>query len=119
MKLSDAIRLGSMMKPQGYRALSSESGTCALGAALDAISQPDSAPCYHWPIVDDFVVGCPACLGITQTWLGFIIAHLNDDHRWTRERIADWIETLEARKPSDERTTLPVAVDPVVANVGR
>jgi hypothetical protein len=33
---------------------------------------------------------CPACREIgLLTWL---IQHLNDDHRWSREQIADWLE---------------------------
>jgi len=24
-----------------------------------------------------------------------MVIHMNDDHRWTREQIADWIETLD------------------------
>jgi hypothetical protein len=23
------------------------------------------------------------------------VTHLNDDHRWTREQIADWVATIE------------------------
>lgn len=38
MKLSEAIRLGSLLRPQGYRKYASADGrTCALGAALEAI----------------------------------------------------------------------------------
>jgi hypothetical protein len=25
--------------------------------------------------------------------------HLNDDHRWTRERIAEWVATVEPKEP--------------------
>jgi hypothetical protein len=30
--------------------------------------------------------------------------HLNDDHRWTREQIADWVQTIEPPQASSERT---------------
>lgn len=41
------------------------------------------------------IVHCPACddydelCGLTD-----LIIHLNDGHEWTREQIADWLETL-------------------------
>lgn len=34
------------------------------------------------------------CIG-TRRPLGYMIQHLNDYHRWTRDRIADWIEELD------------------------
>lgn len=36
MRLSEAIRLGAMMRPQTFGALSDERGTCAMGAAYEA-----------------------------------------------------------------------------------
>ena len=38
MKLSEAIRLGAMLRPQAFSA-STRHGTCAVYAALDAIGQ--------------------------------------------------------------------------------
>jgi hypothetical protein len=32
---------------------------------------------------------------IGQFYLSSVIIHLNDDHAWTREQVADWIETLD------------------------
>ena len=34
---------------------------------------------------------CPAGCK-KQIPIGAMIVHLNDDHRWTREQIADWLE---------------------------
>lgn len=28
--------------------------------------------------------------------LSWLIVHLNDDHRWTREQIADWLDAVDA-----------------------
>jgi hypothetical protein len=39
MRLSEAIRLGAMMRPQAFRNLLTDDGACALGAAL--LSEPD------------------------------------------------------------------------------
>jgi hypothetical protein len=36
---------------------------------------------------------CPDCTKADYVFR--VIAHLNDDHRWTRERIADFVETIE------------------------
>ena len=37
---------------------------------------------------------CPACSLKNKTILSVVI-HLNDGHGWTREKIADWLETLD------------------------
>lgn len=111
MKLSEAIRLGAMLRPQAFgdfvkRYPDSKSGllvsaTCALGAACEAagisidafdsltISQememfPLHAKSVHFPC---------QCRGFLR--LRAAVAHLNDHHRWTRERIADWVEEQE------------------------
>lgn len=134
MKLSEAIRLGAMLRPQAFGSIHgiqrgvSLGGvlglsmpdivtTCALGAAMEAfgckaipaeeatgevlgtrgrpvkgemtIQSPD-----EWA---RFLIGtysCPAC----DTFRGHgtqIIPHLNDTHRWTRERIASFVEQIE------------------------
>lgn len=40
---------------------------------------------------------CDCGLGFDPAYgyVGFVIAHLNNEHRWTRERIADWVESVE------------------------
>lgn len=40
---------------------------------------------------------CPAkgCERAHPKLLEYLIIHLNDDHRWTRESIADWLDTLD------------------------
>lgn len=124
MKLSEAIRLGSMMKPQIYGEISSGQGTCALGAAIEAAGLTPE------PAVPGIVTGsgritetakagdiiihtpeawhaffhgyhpCPACR--VSSYGMRAIGHLNDEHRWTRERIADWVETIENRGPEEQ-----------------
>lgn len=39
-------------------------------------------------------VACPACDTLT-TELWSIIQHINDNHKWSRGAIADWLETLD------------------------
>lgn len=114
MRLSEAIRLGSMLKPQGTMCLVDHGHTCALGAALDAIGElpeiTEPAPIMpidllegHWPILQAIAThpitdeSCEVLNGIVD---------LNDCIGWTRERIADWVETLEpARQQADESAT--------------
>lgn len=111
MRLSEAIRLGSMLKPQGVGAFYSRSdaSTCALGAALDAVGEirGEHVLCDEgrevlrrfWPIVDCEVPpltadGNPLTTGLTfPVWR--TVQMMNDAHRWSRERIADWVESIE------------------------
>jgi hypothetical protein len=123
MKLSEAIRLGSMLRPQGHRMLMSGGATCALGAALEAIGEDVWRLNFNGDSAVDAVVKragwidpehvCPACGekfdGRDETGEedGFyVIAHLNDVHKWTREAIADWVEQIER---AQEPTSQPVS----------
>lgn len=101
MKLSEAIRLGTMATTQGFGAESfySDTAPCALGAARLA------AGCYayydslieRWPWLERYVETPPVlslvkgktCEALEAIYL------LNDIGGWTREQIADWIEGIE------------------------
>jgi hypothetical protein len=106
MKLSEAIRLGSMMKPQAFGATRDGDGSCALGTALDAVGM--TAAHYtdvmrEWPHTMD-IVSNP--VHGRQMMLMSAIRELNDCERWTRERIADFVESIEAQ--SETPTTVEV-----------
>ena len=62
MSCSEAIRLGAMLKPQSYGAMSGRhrTHTCALEAALDAVGSrlPWSRAFLLWPVLQ-----CPVRLG--------------------------------------------------------
>lgn len=110
MRLSEAIRLGAMLKPQGKGndAMNwmKSNRTCALGAAAEAASITGSAHVgsegeniYNglkdrWPELTKYI-HCPEC-GFRYPNLS--IWHLNDQHGWTRERIADWVATIEPQE---------------------
>lgn len=102
MRLSEAIRLGSMMKPQCFRGFHRDGGSCAIGAAADAIgiSTDRWALRAAFPLLAEVNVVCPACGRNQMTLHVGMIPHLNDFHNWTRERIADWVETIEQKEPS-------------------
>ena len=104
MKISDAIRLGSMLGPQCFGVLEEFGGTCALGAAYKAAGlQMELDSLHNFVLIEQtfpllyraWHIACPDCQRIQQD-LGNAIAHLNDRHAWTRERIADWVQALEA-----------------------
>jgi hypothetical protein len=111
VRLSEAIRLGAMLRPQGYDGLRQGGKSCALGAALDAcgIAEHDDPDFdYHrlrqlFPLLNR-EAHCPACSRPTGWWRRWrgkeydvedVVVHLNDDHEWKRERIAEWVVTQE------------------------
>lgn len=111
MKLSEAIRAGSMLKPQGFGPLSGHPSapfTCALGAAYEAVGMKRLPMALtHLPIswMRIFAVtseACPACFPHVKVAMPWIIAHLNDGHAWTRSQIADWVETIEVLHPESQ-----------------
>ena len=108
MKLSEAIRLGAMLRPQAFGDYTDGVGTCAIGAACEAYGVPLNADTELLPwselLEATDVATCPVC-GVSgpfesdEAFYG-LIPHLNDDHRWAREAIADWVETIErAQEP--------------------
>lgn len=101
---SEAIREGSKLNPQGFFALEHQGKTCAIGAALSAIGYADIGEA--WPSAAEMYPylstragrDCPVveCEEFHLRIYG-VIAHLNDEHRWTREAIADWLEREEEK----------------------
>jgi len=107
MKLSEAIRMNGMMKPQGFGdySIGSIEAPCAIGGALQSVGLQDCLQIgMNYMIVTDvwpwlkLPVSCPVtdcyCGGI-QVQAISLIYHLNDQHRWTRAQIADWVELHE------------------------
>lgn len=49
------------------------------------------------PALATFKTSCPEpTCNLAGVVLQSLIIHLNDDHKWARERIADWLDTLDA-----------------------
>lgn len=102
-KLSALMRQGAALHPQGYGAYRERIGdklcTCAIGATLEAAGSWE----YDGPftvlyralghgIAGEFVhASYDDEKGID---LFGIIINLNDDAKWTREEIADWLESI-------------------------
>ena len=99
MKLSEAISLGSMLTPQAIGAfVDARGGRCALASAVHAIGHSLHALGYYdeWKWTKRNT-DCPECGGSAS--VAYLIAHLNDRHRWNRNRIAQWVAMIE---PTDE-----------------
>ena len=87
--LPTAIRIGAQRRPQTQSGQTFKDGaTCAMGAAMDAeAGRPSSSDGFElWPElrfkIDD------SCT------LWGAICQLNDEARWTREEIADWLDVI-------------------------
>jgi len=109
MKLSEAIRLGCVLRPQAWGCYLSERGSCALGAACEAVgvmavdgNEPDYSLIAPFPLIATFPILDvkflhPESQEREPIPLLSIIVSLNDTFIWTRERIADWVQTIEAQ----------------------
>lgn len=96
LTLSQAIRLGSMLKPQAFDWWTPGS-TCALQAACEAVGKDIN----DWDMLNtefpllDALACCPVAGCRDAGDLCDIVYHLNDQHEWSREQIADHVETIE------------------------
>jgi hypothetical protein len=126
MKLSEAMRLGAMLNQQGFisdsdgsseghRAAINGERTCALVAAQRAVGHDGLSWSRGWTWINDYTrQACPQC-GLVQLNAMIAILHLNDFHRWTREQIADWVETIERAQETVLATEVPVLSEASVA----
>ena len=114
MKLSEAIREGSKLRPQtvgkGYFWKDSDGQvySCAAAAAYEGIGATNGDDYFrgksnipnlsdHFETTIDPMVLCPEkekCDYCEFEYAGSLVIHLNDYHEWTREAIADFMETL-------------------------
>ena len=119
MKLSEAIRIGAERRPQCrdvfFNRIHGQLCSCALGAAFeggDLIDQEmlsRGIVALHMELVSAFEgfelysvnnsgmlpFPCPSfSCRERPAQLPEVIVHLNDEHNWTREQIADWLEEI-------------------------
>lgn len=120
MKLSEAIRKGAELRPQAFGQYFEEGTSCALGAAAEALDEEihqalvsDTYPeigrtgdVLHaqFPTLFTRTISTSEMQTIVhvEDWpeysllykrsLWTIIPYLNDTLRWSREKIADWLE---------------------------
>lgn len=122
MKLSEAIRAGAKCWPNHRDYDNGPNGCCAIGAAVryECVGPNYDTKRYYqlgsvweraeklWPALAEkdmkcFIIGCEG-----QRWaldepekevnsiLG-IASHLHADHNWSREAVAEWVETMEKK----------------------
>ncbi len=84
LKLSEAIRIGARMRPQARHGLFDGVGTCAMGAAAEALGWKPNMGDSNFDTLPEFVRHHPA----------YIWAGLRNDAGMTRERIADCLEEM-------------------------
>ncbi len=111
MKLSEAMRLGAILRPQCVGRLFSSNGeSCAMGAVIEACGIEDKNPHCTVAIWNTTIERFPMLAwghsrfvfpemgGAYRGDLWDAIVALNNVHKWTRERIADWVETIECQQ---------------------
>ena len=100
LELADAIAEGARRRPhQAFgEYFSDQGGSCALGAAYEgAYSLPDDVHAVRprldrlFDCLENVRRKCPSGCN-KRLPLNSIILHLNDDHRWTREQIVEWLK---------------------------
>ena len=110
-ELAASIRAGMTRRPlqaighyfEGTRA------SCALGAAYDGmyrlpgdVAKANPSRDLEWFFTClDTVKRCPAETCKKKLSLDALIVHLNDDHRWSREQIADWLGSEPTKTAPD------------------
>ena len=93
IKPSEAIRLGCLLAPvQAFGCYQDAPGTaCVVGAMNLGWGKP--VDYSDWDVFGAInFLPCPPCRVDLNSLAS--LTHLNDYHRWTRERIADWLEGL-------------------------
>jgi hypothetical protein len=99
--LSEAIRLGAMLRPQCFGRTFADKKSCAMGAAYEAVAGMKTLPNYlpsiwsflaeRFPVLK-ISASCPQCSWTPiPVYLVDVIVHLNDSHHWTREQIAAYV----------------------------
>lgn len=104
MKLSEAIRLGSMLEPQVVGGDTSK-GLCALSAACAAagipfVHLPDGRIVCHYAALRNLYTALLQATrnpvnGVAES-MEHVIWDLNDQFKWSREAIAAWVAGIEA-----------------------
>ncbi len=83
LKPSQAIRIGAAMRPQCIGDFFVNGRSCALGAMWEGFGERGEPPRANLDWVQSF--GLPHELACS--------AMNNNDMGWTRERVADWLES--------------------------
>lgn len=94
--------MNGMCKPQGFGegSMYSIDAPCVIGGALQSVNKAQNFAVFDntWPWTRE-VSYCPAC--DEKVIIGAIIWHLNDQHRWSRAAIAEWVASVEPKEANE------------------
>jgi hypothetical protein len=110
-ELAEAIRFGAQRRPEQAFGdyFKGRHASCALGAAYEGLYRlPEEVGQLHpkrldrlFECLEGTIRVCPeGCR--KQLILAAMIIHLNDDHRWDRERIAAWVAGPRQPEPKPD-----------------
>jgi hypothetical protein len=113
-ELAEAIRFGARRRSEQAfgEYYQGRHASCALGAAYEGLYRlPEEVGQLHpkrldrlWECLEGTIRVCPeGCR--KRLILAAMIIHLNDDHRWDRERIAAWVAGPGQSEPRPESST--------------
>ncbi len=93
------MRLGATFRPQCQDGYFKNGASCALGAVAEAIApnsegSPDWMLSNRFPELRDVDSIVHPFSKVKRFSLWETIVDLNDEHEWTRERIADWLASI-------------------------
>jgi hypothetical protein len=113
MKLWQAMLEGAKLGPQVFGHANSDKGdggTCAIGAVCKAVGVSNAEMVWNNGLNNLYpellsASNCPQCENKGFEYWGFwyefnlqrVIVHLNNDHRWSRQRIAEWLANRELK----------------------
>lgn len=108
LTLSKAIRIGAKKRPQCFKSVFKDVRglgihSCVVGAAYEALWDSTFPDSYHAGMnrvsntnILKVKTLCPSFkCHYENDYIIFMLEHLNDVHYWTREQIADWVESIE------------------------
>lgn len=91
LKLSAAIRIGAKLRPQCTGRMFKNGASCALGAAYEAMT---GRGYYDLPETDARAAAALAYMyEKADVPFGLSEVFFKNDEGWTREEIADWLES--------------------------
>lgn len=111
MRLSEAMILGSTMIRHVDRPASGIDEGCALQCA-DIATGPYrgfQALVEENPFLSQRCP-CPAC-GESATGFAVVAKHLNDTHKWSIDRIAEWVASIEPAEGTELSNTPSLATE--------
>jgi hypothetical protein len=107
-ELASFIRAGAERRPeQAYGDYyKGKNASCALGAAYEGMyrlpremegAHPTKDLEWFFDCLEGTVRRCPVDGCKKRLVLSALIVHINDEHRWSREQIATWLESVNGK----------------------